>query len=49
MHLRFLATLYDIANERSSTIMFPFPLDSFETGLRQAMTRRSSGEASVAG
>src|ERR1700720_910760 len=27
MQLRYLATLYDIANERASTIVFPFPLD----------------------
>jgi hypothetical protein len=27
MQLRYLATLYDIANERSSTIVFPFPID----------------------
>jgi regulator of protease activity HflC (stomatin/prohibitin superfamily) len=27
MQLRYLATLFDIANERSSTIVFPFPID----------------------
>ena len=27
MQLRYLATLYDIANERSSTVVFPFPID----------------------
>ena len=27
MQLRYLATLFDIASERSSTIVFPFPLD----------------------
>jgi hypothetical protein len=27
MQLRYLATLYDIANERDSTIVFPFQLD----------------------
>src|SRR5579864_2096721 len=27
MQLRYLATLYDIAGERSSTIVFPFPID----------------------
>jgi regulator of protease activity HflC (stomatin/prohibitin superfamily) len=27
MQLRYLATLFDIANERSSTIVFPFPVD----------------------
>jgi hypothetical protein len=25
--MQHLATLYDIANERSSTIVFPFPID----------------------
>jgi len=27
MQLRYLATLFDIAGERSSTIVFPFPVD----------------------
>jgi hypothetical protein len=27
MQLRYLATLFDIAGERSSTIVFPFPMD----------------------
>ena len=27
MQLRYLATLFDIAGERSSTIVFPFPID----------------------
>jgi len=27
MQLRYLATLHDIANDRSSTVVFPFPLD----------------------
>jgi regulator of protease activity HflC (stomatin/prohibitin superfamily) len=31
MQLRYLATLYDIASERSSTIVFPFPTDLAET------------------
>lgn len=31
MQLRYLATLYDIANERSSTVIFPFPIDLAET------------------
>jgi hypothetical protein len=26
MQLRYLATLFDIASERSSTIVFPFPI-----------------------
>ena len=30
MQLRYLATLFDIAGERSSTIVFPFPLDILE-------------------
>jgi regulator of protease activity HflC (stomatin/prohibitin superfamily) len=28
MQLRYLATLYDIANERSSTVVFPVPIDT---------------------
>ena len=31
MQLRYLATLHDIASERSSTIVFPFPTDLAET------------------
>jgi regulator of protease activity HflC (stomatin/prohibitin superfamily) len=31
MQLRYLATLYDIAGERSSTIVFPFPIDLTKT------------------
>jgi regulator of protease activity HflC (stomatin/prohibitin superfamily) len=31
MQLRYLATLYDIAGERSSTIVFPFPIDLMKT------------------
>jgi len=27
MQLTYLATLFDIAGERSSTIVFPFPID----------------------
>jgi regulator of protease activity HflC (stomatin/prohibitin superfamily) len=27
MQLRYLATLYDIAGERTSTIVFPFPIE----------------------
>jgi len=40
MQLRYLATLFDIAGERSSTIVFPFPID-----LMQAMGRMT-GQAS---
>jgi regulator of protease activity HflC (stomatin/prohibitin superfamily) len=36
MQLRYLATLFDIAGERSSTIVFPFPID-----LMQAWTNRA--------
>jgi regulator of protease activity HflC (stomatin/prohibitin superfamily) len=31
MQLRYLATLFDIAGERSSTIVFPFPIELFQT------------------
>jgi regulator of protease activity HflC (stomatin/prohibitin superfamily) len=31
MQLRYLATLFDIAGERSSTIVFPFPFDMMKT------------------
>jgi regulator of protease activity HflC (stomatin/prohibitin superfamily) len=31
MQLRYLATLFDIASERSSTIVFPFPIDLMKT------------------
>jgi regulator of protease activity HflC (stomatin/prohibitin superfamily) len=31
MQLRYLATLFDIAGERSSTIVFPFPIDLLKT------------------
>jgi regulator of protease activity HflC (stomatin/prohibitin superfamily) len=37
MQLRYLATLYDIANERSSTVVFPFPMD-----LAQALGRTAA-------
>ena len=39
MQLRYLATLFDIAGERSSTIVFPFPID-----LMQAMAGRAGGQ-----
>jgi regulator of protease activity HflC (stomatin/prohibitin superfamily) len=39
MQLRYLATLYDIAGERSSTVVFPFPID-----LMQAWAAKGSGE-----
>jgi hypothetical protein len=36
MQLRYLGTLFDISNERGSTIVFPFPLELLEAfkGLR---------------
>ena len=37
MQLRFLSTLYDIANDRSSTVVFPVPIDL----LRDMFTRRA--------
>src|SRR5262245_36068663 len=39
MQLRYLATLFDIAGERSSTIVFPFPID-----LMQGWKARASAE-----
>jgi len=36
MQLRYLATLFDIARERSSTIVFPFPLDLMEASAARA-------------
>jgi regulator of protease activity HflC (stomatin/prohibitin superfamily) len=40
MQLRYLATLFDIASERSSTIVFPFPIDVVKAwaGQRDAST-----------
>ena len=38
MQLRYLATLFDIAGERSSTIVFPFPID-----LMKAWTAPAAG------
>ena len=40
MQLRYLATLFDIASERSSTIVFPVPID-----LLKAWTTQPPGEA----
>jgi len=40
MQLRYLATLFDIAGERSSTIVFPFPIDLFQVlGAKTSSTR----------
>jgi regulator of protease activity HflC (stomatin/prohibitin superfamily) len=36
MQLRYLATLFDIAGERSSTIVFPLPLDLLKGWAAQA-------------
>jgi regulator of protease activity HflC (stomatin/prohibitin superfamily) len=43
MQLRYLATLFDIAGERSSTIVFPFPIDLAEA-LGRPCGRHSSPE-----
>jgi regulator of protease activity HflC (stomatin/prohibitin superfamily) len=44
MQLRFLSTLYDISNDRSSTVIFPVPIDL----LRDLFTRRGpDAQASV--
>jgi regulator of protease activity HflC (stomatin/prohibitin superfamily) len=40
MQLRYLATLFDIAGERSSTIVFPFPIDLMQ-GWRSAGTPKA--------
>ncbi|HZQ14845.1 MAG TPA: slipin family protein [Pseudolabrys sp.] len=36
MQLRYLATLFDISNERSSTIVFPFPIDVMKNWMQGA-------------
>jgi regulator of protease activity HflC (stomatin/prohibitin superfamily) len=40
MQLRYLATLFDIAGERSSTIVFPFPVELAQ--IVSAMTSRAA-------
>ena len=35
MQLRYLAALFDIANERSSTIVFPFPVDIMQAWMQR--------------
>jgi regulator of protease activity HflC (stomatin/prohibitin superfamily) len=35
MQLRYLATLFDISSERSSTIVFPFPVDLVQTWMQR--------------
>jgi hypothetical protein len=42
MQLRYLATLFDIAGERSSTIVFPFPIDLMQAWPARAKTARSA-------
>ena len=42
MQLRYLATLFDIAGERSSTIVFPFPIDLMQGWASQMVTARES-------
>jgi regulator of protease activity HflC (stomatin/prohibitin superfamily) len=41
MQLRYLATLFDIAGERSSTIVFPFPIDLMQAGRRALKPKRA--------
>jgi regulator of protease activity HflC (stomatin/prohibitin superfamily) len=36
MQLRYLATLFDIAGERTSTVVFPFPIDLMRAWAAQA-------------
>src|ERR1700761_2816850 len=45
MQLRYLGTLFDISNERGSTIKFPFPLEPLEAlkGLARPPTNSSPG------
>jgi regulator of protease activity HflC (stomatin/prohibitin superfamily) len=43
MQLRYLATLYDIAGERSSTIVFPFPLDVLKQMMPESGSRTGTG------
>jgi regulator of protease activity HflC (stomatin/prohibitin superfamily) len=35
MQLRYLATLFDISNERASTIVFPFPIDLLQAWMQR--------------
>ncbi|TXH36954.1 MAG: slipin family protein [Rhodospirillaceae bacterium] len=43
MQLRYLATLFDIAGERSSTIVFPFPIDLLQAWAAQKPTADTEG------
>jgi regulator of protease activity HflC (stomatin/prohibitin superfamily) len=42
MQLRYLATLFEIAGERSSTIVFPFPVDVLQAWVSQMGTPREA-------
>src|SRR5947208_10263454 len=42
MQLRYLATLYDIANERASTIVFPFPIEVMQAWTSLTATAKGS-------
>jgi regulator of protease activity HflC (stomatin/prohibitin superfamily) len=41
MQLRYLAALFDIANERTSTIVFPFPVDLLQAWMQRGQTAGS--------
>ena len=41
MQLRYLAALFDISSERSSTIVFPFPVDLVQTWLQRGQNATS--------
>jgi regulator of protease activity HflC (stomatin/prohibitin superfamily) len=41
MQLRYLATLFDISNERSSTVVFPFPIDLLQAFMQRGQTPES--------
>ena len=43
MHLRYLATLVDIAGEKNSTIVFPFPIEFMRTMLRAGDGEQGGG------
>ncbi len=42
MQLRYLATLFEIAGERSSTIVFPFPIDMMQQWMSQLAANREA-------
>ena len=46
MQLRYLSTLYDIASEKNSTIVFPFPIDLVEAFRAMAEPSRAPGRSS---